>query len=50
MTDKKISLKSIKIRQLGDSTVGKTAIFNSFFNNGSDILETRYNLKNINKK
>ena len=30
MTDKKISLKAIKIGLLGDSTVGKTAICNTF--------------------
>ena len=55
MTDKKISLKAIKIGLLGDSTVGKTAICNSFFNMefnqdmlstiGSDKLETKYTLK-----
>ena len=56
MSDKKISLKAIKIGLLGDSTVGKTAICNSFFNMefnqdmlstiGSDKLETKYTLKN----
>ena len=55
MTDKKISLKAIKIGLLGDSTVGKTAICNSLlgleFNQdmlstiGSDKLETKFLLK-----
>ncbi len=59
MTDKKISLKAIKIGLLGDSTVGKTAICNSLlgleFNQdmlstiGSDKLETKFNLKNGNE-
>ena len=59
MTDKKISLKAIKIGLLGDSTVGKTAICNSLlgleFNQdmlstiGSDKLETKFLLKNGNE-
>ena len=59
MTDKKISLKEIKIGLLGDSTVGKASIIESFlgleFNQdmlstiGSDKLETKFTLKNGNE-
>ena len=59
MTDKKINLKEIKIGLLGDSTVGKASICESFlgleFNPdmlstiGSDKLETKFPLKNGNE-
>ena len=59
MTDKKISLKAVKIGFLGDSSVGKTAICNSLLGLefsqdmlstiGRDKFETKFNLKNGNE-
>ncbi len=40
MNDKNINLKA---------TVEKTAVLNSVFNNGSNKLETKHNLKNVNE-
>ena len=58
MTDKKVSIKAIKIGLLGNSQVGKTAISRSFLNYefDSDIIstigfmkfETKYKLKDEN--
>ena len=56
MSNNKINLTAIRIGLLGDSTVGKTAICNSFMNIdfsadmlstiGQEKLETKYKLKN----